>query len=86
MLLFTILVLLSACSPQADFQIRLNENLEQAPLWAPVATPSDGWSIAFDSRLEQKDDVRQVASLAEWLEGQTGESFGVYIPSTEEAS
>lgn len=85
LLLFTILVLLSACSPQADFQIRLNENLEQTPLWAPAATSSDGWSIAFDSRLEPKDDVRQVASLAEWLEGQMGEAFGVYIPSPEES-
>ncbi|MGB9673942.1 MAG: phosphate/phosphite/phosphonate ABC transporter substrate-binding protein, partial [Anaerolineales bacterium] len=43
------------------------------------------WQIGFDARLEPKDDVRQVASLAEWLEKKSGLSFGVYIPNANES-
>lgn len=81
---FGFLLCLSACSPQADLQIRLNEHLEQAPLWVPTVSRVNGWNIGYDARLEPKDDVRQVASLAGWLKGQTGEPFGVYIPNPEE--
>lgn len=45
---------------------------------------SANWQIGFDPRLEPKEDVRQIASLAEWLRKQTGLSFDVYIPGPDE--
>ncbi len=79
------LLILTACAPRPDLTIRLSENLAQGIVWPPTPSSMAGWSIGYDARLEPKDDVRQVTSLAEWLEGQTGQAFGVYIPNTEES-
>lgn len=74
---------LSACVPEPDLIVNLSDNLAQDGVW-PISSNSTDWFIGFDSRLEPKDDVRQVASLAEWLENQTGLMFGVYIPIADE--
>jgi len=71
---------LVACGAKPDLVVNLSENLEQDVVWPKINNSAD-WQIAFDPRLEPKDDVRQVASLAGWLEKQSGLSFGVYIPT-----
>lgn len=83
--LFSLLTLLglSACGPQPDFTIRLTEDLAQEAVWVPIDSQSGAWRIGFDSRLEPKDDVRQAASLAMWLQNQTGLSFQIYLPATD---
>ena len=45
-----------------------------------MTSESADWKIGFDPRLEIKDDVRQVASLAAWLQDKTGLPFSVDIP------
>lgn len=77
------LLFLAACEPQPPFTVNLSDDLAEDVVW-PAAPDFADWQIGFDPRLEPKDDVRQVASLAEWLETQTGHSFGVYVPNADE--
>lgn len=74
---------LVACGPKPDFAVNLSENLTQESVWPDISNSAD-WQIGFDARLEPKDDVRQVVSLAKWLQEQSGLSFGVYIPNANE--
>lgn len=74
---------LASCAPRPDQTIRLNENLSKGAIWPPTASNSAGWKIGFDPRLEPKDDVRQVASLAAWLQRKTGLTFSVDIPDQD---
>jgi phosphonate transport system substrate-binding protein len=78
-LLTTGLFVLSACGPQPDLSVDLTNNLVQESVWLTPSVNSAGWRIGFDQRLEPKDDVRQVASLTNWLARKTGLSFSVYI-------
>jgi phosphonate transport system substrate-binding protein len=73
-------VALASCAPRPDETIRLNENLSKGAAWPSKTSASATWKIGFDPRLEPKDDVRQVASLAAWLQGKTGLPFSVDIP------
>ena len=75
---------LAACAPHPELTIRLSENLAQDSVWPPSKSGSPGWNIGFDPRLEPKDDVRQVASLARWLKEKTQKSFDVFIPNADE--
>lgn len=83
-LLLTSLIGLVSCAPQPDLVVDLSDNLAEESVWPGAAVQTADWLIGYDPRLEPKDDVRQVASLAKWLEKQTGASFGVFIPSAEE--
>lgn len=78
------LLILSACQAQPDRVVNLSDNLVKESVWPTVSVNSADWRIGYDPRLEPKDDVRQVASLAKWLGEQTGLSFGVYIPNADE--
>lgn len=77
--LFTMVIYLMSCAPRPDLTLRLDENRYRDPLWIPTATDGAEWRIGFDPRLEPKDDVRQLASLAQWLSHKTGLSFSVVI-------
>lgn len=77
------LLFLAACGPKPDLTVNLSEDLEEDVVW-PAVPKSAGWQIGFDPRLEPKEDVRQVASLAAWLQEQTGNAFEIYIPNAEE--
>ncbi len=79
-----LLLALTACAPQPDLTLRLSENLAQEAIWPPTPSQPAGWRIGFDPRLEPKDDVRQVASLANWLQSKTGLHFSVFIPEPAE--
>ncbi len=78
------LLILPACQAQPEHVVDLSDNLVKESVWPTVTANSVDWLIGYDPRLEPKDDVRQVASLGEWLEKQTGSSFGVFIPSADE--
>ncbi|MBI2759053.1 MAG: phosphate/phosphite/phosphonate ABC transporter substrate-binding protein [Chloroflexi bacterium] len=82
--LFMALLIISACQTQPDHVVDLSDNLVKESVWPTVTVDSADWLIGYDPRLEPKDDVRQVASLAKWLQKQTGSSFGVFIPSPDE--
>jgi phosphonate transport system substrate-binding protein len=77
--LLLLILLLSACAPRPNLTLHLDENRRSDAVWIATPTRGAGWRIGFDPRLEPKDDVRQVASLADWLSRQTGLSFSVYI-------
>lgn len=77
------LMILSACQTQPDLVVDLSGEAVQESVWPTVAVNLGDWQIGYDPRLEPKDDVRQVASLAKWLEKQTGLSFGVYISDAD---
>lgn len=78
------LLILPACQAQPDYVVDLSDNLVKESVWPNTSANSVAWLIGYDPRLEPKDDVRQVASLGEWLEKQTGLSFGVFIPTADE--
>lgn len=77
--LLLLILLLAACAPRPHLTLRLDANRRSEAVWIPTPTRGAGWRIGFDPRLEPKEDVRQVASLADWLSHQTGLSFSVYI-------
>lgn len=74
---------MAACGPKPDLIVNLSDNLAQDGVW-PIPSISADWQIGYDPRLEPKEDVRQLASLAEWLRKQTSVSFDVYIPGPDE--
>lgn len=75
---------LFACVPQPDFSVQLSDDLVQDAVWPPAPSEPSGWKIGFDPRLEPKDDVRQVASLADWLQAKTGLRFAIYVSASDE--
>lgn len=77
--LLLLILLLTACAPRPNLTLHLDENRRREPVWIPTPTDGAGWRIGFDLRLEPKEDVRQVASLANWLSRKTGLSFSVYV-------
>lgn len=77
--LLLLIVLLASCAPRPDLTLRLDENRRRESVWLPTPTHTSGWRIGFDPRLEPKDDVRQAASLADWLSRKTGLSFTVHV-------
>lgn len=74
------LLLLVACQPgAAPLTVSLAGNLIEDDLYPTASSQAAGWQIGFDRRLEAKDDVRQIASLANWLTRQTGLPISVYV-------
>lgn len=68
------------CTTEKAIPIDLEENLLSGEIYSPIDDDSAiGWRIGFDRRLEPKDDVRQIVSLANFLEKKTGLSFTVSI-------
>ncbi|HET9496337.1 MAG TPA: PhnD/SsuA/transferrin family substrate-binding protein [Chloroflexia bacterium] len=74
-----ILFLLAGCGGEQPVAVSLTHNLITGRVDAPALTSADSLYIGFDRRLEPKEDVLQIASLAAWLEGQTGLSIGVSV-------
>jgi len=76
----TLLALLVACTPGPEMRVRLDAPPFEEEVYPPLFTQTpEHWSIGFDKRLEPKEDVRQVASLARWLQARTGLPFYVHI-------
>ena len=67
------------CAREQPITVHLSQNLAKGEIRPPVIEPESGWSIGFDRRLEPKEDVRQIASLAHWLQRRTGFSWRVYV-------
>ncbi len=80
MLPFLLLLLLVACQSGApSLSVSLAGNLIESDLYPAASSQAAGWQIGFDRRLEPKEDVRQIASLANWLTHQTGLPISVYV-------
>lgn len=77
---FALLVLLSvACSEQPALNVSLSDGLLAGDVHPPVTTTAAAWSMGFDRRLEPKEDVRQIASLTNWLQAETGLQIEPYV-------
>ena len=72
LLLALIMMLLAACSSEQTLSINLTQNLQGGEVQPPIPANTAGWRVGFDRRLEPKEDVRQIASLTNWLQKQTG--------------
>lgn len=77
------LLILVACHGAQQSTISLTNNLIVHELYPPVPAQPVGWKIGFDRRLEPKDDLRQIASLAVWLTRQTGLPISVHVTTTD---
>lgn len=73
------LLLLTACSREQSVSVSLSENLLIGEAEPPIPELTAAWRLGFDRRLEPKEDVRQIASLAIWLHEQTGLPWQVYV-------
>jgi phosphonate transport system substrate-binding protein len=65
-------LLLFACQSEAAQTVSLTQNVQQGEVAPPIPQKTAVWQIGFDRRLEPKEDVRQIASLTNWLETKTG--------------
>ena len=63
---------LTACSGERALSVSLSQNIQRGEVAPPVPQKTAVWHIGFDRRLEPKEDVRQIASLTNWLEKKTG--------------
>ncbi len=71
--LILVILLTAACSPEEPLRsVHLQQQLLSHEVYAPVQATHGCWRLGFDRRLEPKEDVRQVASLARWLQQTTG--------------
>jgi phosphonate transport system substrate-binding protein len=77
--LWFLLTWLSGCATERPITVRLAKNLAKGEIRPPLVQPESSWSIGFDRRLEPKEDVRQIASLARWLQHRTGLSWRVHV-------
>ncbi len=76
-----LILLLAACTgSEQPLTVSLEQNLILGEVLVPTPASALAWRIGFDRRLEPKEDVRQIASLANWLQQQTGLSFEVVAP------
>lgn len=74
--------LLTACTGEQPASVSLSQNLLAGEVQPPLPAKPAAWRFGFDRRLEPKEDVRQIASLVNWLQQETGLQFGVrYSPS-----
>lgn len=74
-----ILLLLAACSEEAALTVNLSQQLQSGEVHVPALEVASAWQVGFDRRLEPKEDVRQIASLTDWLRAQTGLSIAPYV-------
>ncbi len=87
-LLSLVLVLFAgvACSDETPLRsVSLQQRLLAQEVYAPTPTSPTCWQLGFDRRLEPKEDVRQAASLARWLQRATGLAWCIWITSPGEA-
>lgn len=78
--------LLTACTGEQPASVSLSQNLLAGEVQPPLPEQPVAWQFGFDRRLEPKEDVRQIASLANWLQQETGLRFGAhYSPSGSSA-
>jgi len=83
--LILVLLLTTACSSEEPLRsVRLQQQLLNHEVYAPVQATHGCWRLGFDRRLEPKEDVRQVASLARWLEQATGLPWCIQITPPDE--
>jgi len=78
-LLITFVLLLVSCQTEPTSVVRLTENLITGEVSSPIPTGKAGWVFGFDRRLEPNEDVRQIASLINWLEERTGLHLRIYV-------
>lgn len=76
--IFMALLFLTACANEPIRTVSLTENLIAGEVPPPIPTNLSGWVFGFDRRLEPKDDVRQIASLTNWLTAETGLTFFIH--------
>ena len=80
MLVVLLLLGASGCGQDRAMRVQLDAAKIKGQVYPPPSIrPPPHWSIGFDRRLEPKEDVRQIASLARWLEKRTGLTFYVHI-------
>ena len=70
--------LLVACG-ERPMTVRLTANLLSGEVRPSLSEPAGAWRLGFDRRLEPKEDVRQLASLANWLQRETGLSWRIHV-------
>jgi|UPI0006933D6E phosphonate transport system substrate-binding protein len=84
--LILVLLFTAACTSEEPLRsVRLQQQLLSDEVYAPLQTTHVCWRLGFDRRLEPKEDVRQVASLARWLEQATGLPWCIQITLPGEA-
>ncbi len=71
--------LLTACTGEQPTSISLSKNLLTGEVQPPLPAQSTAWRFGLDRRLEPKEDVRQIASLANWLQQETGLRFEIHF-------
>lgn len=74
--------LLTSCTGEQSASVSLSQNLLAGEVQPPLPEQPAAWQFGFDRRLEPKEDVRQIASLANWLHKQTGLPFEVYYSTS----
>lgn len=75
-----ILLLVACTSSEQPLTVHLDQDLIPGEVLAPTPPTATAWRLGFDRRLEPKEDVRQMASLADWIQQQTGLFFEVEAP------
>lgn len=78
--------MLAACSGEQPIPIALSSNLLHSDVQPTSRQDAGTWRIGFDRRLEPKEDVRQIASLAQWLTARTGLAFSVAVTAQDDGS
>jgi phosphonate transport system substrate-binding protein len=71
--------LLTACTGEQPVSVNLSQNLLAGEVQPPLPAGPAAWQFGFDHRLEPKEDVRQIASLANWLQQETGLHFKAHF-------
>lgn len=71
--------LLAACTGEEPVSVSLSQNLLEGEVQPPLPAEPAAWLFGFDHRLEPKEDVRQIASLANWLQRETGLRFEAHF-------
>lgn len=79
--IFGLLLVLTACSQESSLSVNLTQNLTIGEVHPWLADSPAAWDFGFDRRLEPKEDVRQLASLTNWLQQRTGLPIQVHVTS-----
>lgn len=74
-----LLLWLAACNAEQPLSISLTDHLISGEVHSLDSEVRAAWELGFDRRLEPKEDVRQLASLANWLQQWTGLPIQVHI-------
>lgn len=74
-----LLLWLIACNAEQPLSISLTDHLISGEVHPLDSGGRATWELGFDRRLESKEDVRQLASLANWLQQRTGLPIRVHV-------